>query len=80
MSNPQTTLIDGIYMWVAVDPKTGVEGVPSAMINGIWTPLIAADEERLQSIRHHAEMIKAGRGQSLRLIRLDARHVVEELS
>ena len=79
MSTVQTTLIDGIYMWVAVDPVTGIEGVPSAMINGIWTPLIACDEARRESIRPHAQMIHDGRHQSLRLIRLDARRIVEEL-
>ena len=75
---PPNTLdrIDSIWAFISVDAE-GNEGVCAAMLNGIFAPLIAADEDRLASLRPIAIKIAKETGITVRLIKLSSRTELE---
>lgn len=49
--------IKHVWAVIALDPKDDSEGVPGALLGATWFPLIAADEDRLRSIKEMAQQI-----------------------
>ena len=74
------TLIDEIYAWASYDPVDDIEGVCAFLgADGNWMPLLAADKDRLDSLRPMAIRICNTSGKTMRLIRLSQRDVVETI-
>jgi len=71
------TRIDAVWMAISVDPDDETEGVCAFLLNGAWTPLIAADEARLPFVRQKAAQIAEETGMLVKLIRLSTREEVE---
>jgi hypothetical protein len=69
--------IDSVWMAVSVDID-GMEGVCAVYQNGMWMPLLAADEKRLPFILEKAAMIARERQQLIRIVRLNAREAITE--
>jgi hypothetical protein len=63
--------IDEVYLFVSSD-EAG-EGVCSAFMNGVWMPLMAADEKRLKIVLPIARQVAKESGKSVKLIKLSAR-------
>jgi hypothetical protein len=73
-------LIDEIYCWAAIDEVDQIEGMCAFLnLQGEWMPLLAADKERLDSIRHMAVSICNRTNQTLRLLKLSTREVIETM-
>lgn len=71
--------IDSVWAWITVDDN-GNEGVLAAMTNDrIMRPLIAGDEECLQSMKEPAERIARETKKKVTLIRLHNREELETL-
>lgn len=69
--------IDSVWMAVSVDDD-GTEGVCAFLgPTGIWTPLLAADEERLPFIREQAAFIAKRDKRLVRIVRLTTREEFE---
>ncbi len=64
--------IDALYAWVATEPDGG-EGVCSWQFGDTHMPLIGADMDRIKSLRHHAEVVRAATGYPVRLVRFSMR-------
>jgi hypothetical protein len=66
-------------MWAfLVIHDDGDEAVPAmAGPDGIWVPMIAADQERLSQLRPHAESMAKMLGKEIRLVRFDNMTTVE---
>lgn len=70
--------IEAVHVFAAVDPKDGDEGIAGALgRDGKWVPFIAADEERLRSIRPLAEAVGRALGVEMRLLRFSVREELE---
>ena len=81
LHHPKNELrIDAIWAFVSVD-EDGNEGVIAASLPGLpgLTPLIAADERRLASIRTIAQMVVDTFGKPARLIKMTSREVLETI-
>lgn len=81
MKGPQiNTLprIDSVWMAVSVDDD-GSEGVCAVFHNGMWMPLLAADEARLEAIIEEAKLIAAAQGRLIRIIKLHSREEVRAI-
>jgi hypothetical protein len=72
-----TKTIDSIWAAVAIDEADNIEGICAVQIGQRMMPLIAADEARLPFVRTEAEAMAARTGQTIVLIRLTKREVVE---
>lgn len=70
-------LIDKVWCAVAVDPEDQTEGVCAHLVNKTWMPLIAADENRLAQIIPIARGIADQSGQTILIVKLSAREIVE---
>lgn len=70
--------IDQIWAFVSVDEK-GDEGLCAFQSSMGWTPLIAADEARLESLRPVAQRIADASGKPIRLLKFSTREIVEEI-
>ena len=70
--------IAALYAWVAEEPDGG-EGVLSMQLGGVQMPLVGADRERIESLRHYAEQIRALTSYPIRLVRYTHREDLEEL-
>jgi len=76
---PNTLLrIDKLWAYVSRDAE-GNEGLCAASLNGMLTPLIAADQERLASITPIAERIAAATGKSIVLVEFASRTELREI-
>jgi dihydroorotase-like cyclic amidohydrolase len=74
---PENTLrIDAVWMAISVD-ENGNEGVCAAEINGMWMPLVAADEARLEQIIATARRIAQVTKRQIKIIKLTTREEIE---
>lgn len=58
----------------------GVEGIPAVHKNGEWMPLIAADQERIESFRPYAQSIARRLNQPIKLVRFSVREELETIN
>lgn len=72
-----TKTIDSIWAAVAIDEADDVESLCVIPAGDMLAPLITNDEARLPFIREHAQAAAIGTGQTVRLIRLTKREVIE---
>jgi hypothetical protein len=81
--NPPNKLhIDAIWVFVSSD-KDGNEGVIAIETAAGMMPLIAADEDRLKSLRPIAKQVAAGRaatGKEVKLIKFTMREELETIT
>jgi hypothetical protein len=76
---PTTRAITELYAWVATEPD-GSEGiVVVTLVGGMIMPLVGGDQDRMQSLRGHAEAARRNTGFPIRLVRFGHREVLEEL-
>lgn len=71
--------IETLHAFIATDDD-GVEGVAAFNMGGNWFPMVAADPERLASLRPVAEAIVQTSGKPLTLARFSTRTDLEVLS
>lgn len=72
--------ITKIWALLAIDPDTGDEGVVASLRgNGIYYPLVAADEKRIELCRPVAQSIADERGVEIKLVEFSTRRDVETL-
>jgi hypothetical protein len=70
--------IERVWAFLAVGDDDD-EGIMAAHIGGTWMPLIAADRDRLESLRPYAEMAAAISGKGVELVCFEQRVFVERL-
>jgi hypothetical protein len=76
---PNKLRIENIWAYVSVD-ENGMEGVCAVNVGGTWIPLIAADPERLESLRSMALTLAAlTPNRKIRLIKLTSREEIETI-
>ena len=69
--------ITKVWVFVAIDGDDE-EGVCAFMMpNGMWMPMVAADEARLEDLMAEAQHIANHSGKTIRLVRLDTRSEVK---
>lgn len=62
-------IIKTITVFVAIDPKTGDEGVMATQLApGQWMPLVCADSARIASMLPVAEQIRIDSGAKYRIL------------
>jgi hypothetical protein len=73
--------IDCIWAFLSVDEEDGNEGVCAAQLAGMpgLTPLIAADQRRLDLLTPIAEDLARQTGRVLRLVKFHNREVVRQI-
>jgi len=79
MAGPQSNTllrIDSVFMALSVDDD-GTEGVCAVMVNGMWMPLLAADEKRLPFIKEQAAFVAKRDNRLVRIVKLTSREEVE---
>jgi len=81
IDKPTMPRIESLWAYLAVDAKTGDEGVCGAPIGpgGSFLPLIGADEERIKSLRSLAQKIAAARGIKITLVQFTSRVDIYEI-
>lgn len=73
------TIIDSIYVWVAVDVKTGMESIIAFNDKGIPMPGISSKKEIAYQLLRVASKAKEETGMKMRLLKLDSRHIELEI-
>jgi hypothetical protein len=68
--------IEEIWAYVA-EEKPGDEGVCAASTPMGWMPLVGADKERIQSLKHVAQTVADSSGCSIRLVKFTVRTNVD---
>jgi hypothetical protein len=72
--------IEHIWAFVSFDERDQSEGVIGAMMNGTMMPLIAADENRLKSLRPYALKVAVMHGITIKLIKFSSREEMETIA
>lgn len=74
-------LIEGMYAFLVQDPEQGIEGLAAFKIPGeeIWMPMVAADKERLESLREHAEAVAKATGHIIKVCRFSKREDIDQI-
>lgn len=67
--------IEHLWAWISYDDEG--EGVCGLLLNGTWVPMIAADEDRLRSLRPRAMEVAKVSGKELRLVKFSVREDLE---
>ena len=70
--------IKSIWAFIATNPEDDSEGIPAALMSGTWMPLMAADEDRVASLRPIARDL-VSRGAKIRLVRFDTMVELDEV-
>ena len=70
--------IETISAFVSVD-ELDEEGIIGELVRGQWMPFIAADEDRLRSLRPRAELLARASGRPVRLVRFSVREDLETI-
>lgn len=66
-------------VWAAVSVDEGGEGLCAVNLNGSWTPLIAADERRLEWVVDQARHLARMTGKRIKIIKLTSRIEVMDI-
>lgn len=71
--------ITEIFVFIATDPVDKSEGIPSFKIGDMWMPLVAADRDRVDSLRTLADHIcQSTPGLKMRLVHFTKMEELEE--
>jgi hypothetical protein len=72
MSGPKPGFrIKHVWAFIALDPDDDSEGMPAVLNGDMWMPLVAADEDRLQSLLPKVRAMVRDTGMRIRLVRFD---------
>jgi hypothetical protein len=71
--------IQQVWAFVAIDSEDGDEGIIGHKLGDSWLPFVAADEDRVRSLKPMAALISRTLGVEVRLVRFDQRTDVEVL-
>lgn len=72
--------ISELFAFIAEDSGPDDEGIVAFNPEGLlWMPMVAADRERVDSLRTWAQAIAKSTGQKIRLVRFSTREVLEEI-
>lgn len=75
-----TKAIDELYAFIVLDRADDTEGIPLwEPAPGTYTPIIAADMERVTSLREVAEQVATEQQQPVHLVRFSQREVLETI-
>lgn len=69
--------ITEVWAFVSVDPADGDEGVCSYQLGDVHWPMIAADHDRLESLRPMAEQLARASGLTIELRKYSTVELVE---
>ena len=72
--------IETIYAFIATEKEPDDEGIVAMRIGGNWIPLVAADEERVDSLRPIAQNIAKITRKKITLAEFKVREDVEVIS
>lgn len=73
--------ISELFAFIAEDSGPDDEGVVAFNPGGgVWMPMVAADRERVDSLRPMAEAIAKTTGLKIHLVRFSTREVLEEIA
>lgn len=79
MTRKDRKTIDEIRVAIAVDRKTGDEGVVAHQLGDQWFPLIAADDKRFAQIEAMAQMVAEVTGQTITMARFTTREDLQTI-
>lgn len=66
-----------LHAFLCRDNPDNDEGLVAIQVGGVWFPLIAADERRLEDLRPKAQEIAAQEGKRIELVRFVRGQVLE---
>lgn len=72
--------VEELYAYIAHDnddPED--EGVTAFKLEGIWLPMVGADEARMKSLKGQAQMIANTTGHKITLVRFSTKTVLETI-
>lgn len=73
-------VIGAVHAFIVVDPEDGDEGIPAFVgPGGMWMPMVAADEDRVRSLRPMAEKVARETGQTVKFVRFSVREDLETI-
>jgi len=72
--------IKTIFAFIALDREPEDEGVVAALAGGIWMPLVAADEARIESLKSIARQIASATRKKIVLAKFSVREDIEEIT
>lgn len=75
------TRIEEVLAFVALDPQDNTEGFPAFAdrSSGMYVPMVAADQARLESMRPIAEKLAIAQGVPITVVKYSLRTDIEEL-
>lgn len=73
-----TLRIEQMYAFVASDDEG--EGVCATMLGDVWYPMVAADMERIEQLRPHAEALATVLGKEITLAQFTFRKDLETIN
>lgn len=74
------TILGVIYVWVAVDRKTGMESIIALNDKGIPMPAVTSKLEIAQSMNASMNQLSIDMNMPVRLLQLSNRQVIEEIN
>ena len=75
----QDRLIDEIYVWVAVDPKTNLEGIVGIMVGGAPMQAVTSSRALADKMREFVYEISHFNNKRPKLLRFKNPEIVEEV-
>jgi len=72
--------IKTIYAFISIDKDSEDEGVVAALMGGMWMPLVAADEDRVRSLKPIAQQIALATRKKIVLAKFSVREDIEEIT
>lgn len=70
--------ITEIYAFIADDVGPDDEGIPAMMVGNVLYPMVAADVERVETMRPFAVTISKETGKKIKLVKFTTREEVED--
>lgn len=70
--------IKKMWAFIATEPD-GTEGVCALRVGNDWMPMVAADQDRVESLKVAAQQIANHSGATIQLVEFDVRRNVERI-
>ena len=72
--------IEELYAYIAHEPgDPDDEGVTAFKLEGVWLPMVGADEARMKSLKGQAQMIANSTGHKITLVKFSTKTVLETI-
>lgn len=69
--------ITELFAYVMADADSDDEGIPAALSDSVWYPLMGADRGRMEKVQHLAQTLADAQGKTIKLVRSTGLEVVE---